>query len=81
MMGEREIGKRGRGEKDGDQEGVEVKRRKEEEREGTEGKRLITFCRVRGGGGRERGREERELGKKRMEEREWRAYVKGRQRE
>ena len=33
-----------------------MKRRKEEEREGTEGERKITFCRVRGRE-RERGRE------------------------
>ena len=34
--GDREVGKRGRGDKEGDKEGVEVKRRKEEERERTE---------------------------------------------
>ena len=45
--GDREVGKRWRGEREGDKERVEVKRRKDE-REGTEGKRKITFCRVRG---------------------------------
>ena len=45
-------------EREGYQEGLEVKRRKEEEREGTEGERKITFCRVRGKEGeRERERE------------------------
>ena len=48
---EREVGKRRREEK----EGVEVKRIKEEEREGTEEEGKITFWRVRG---REREREE-----------------------
>ena len=46
--GDSEVGKRWRGEREGYQEGVKVKRRKEEEREGTEGERKITFCRVRG---------------------------------
>ena len=46
--GDREVGKRWRGEREGDKEGVEVKRRKEEEREGTEGEKKITFCSVRG---------------------------------
>ena len=61
--GDREVGKRWRGEREGDKEGVEVKRRKEEERQGTEGERKIIFCRVRGrerergGGERERRRE------------------------
>ena len=57
--GDREVGKRWRGEREGDKEGVKVKRRKEEEREGTEGERKITFCRVRGEreGEREKGRE------------------------
>ena len=47
---------RGEGE---DKKGVEVQRRKEEEREGTKGERKITFCRVRGEreGEREKGRE------------------------
>ena len=61
--GDREVGKRWRGEWEGDKEGVKVKRRKEEEREGTEGERKITFCRVRGEweGERERkGERERE---------------------
>ena len=66
--GDREVGKRWRG----DKEGVVVKRRKEE-RERTEGEGKITFCRVRG---KERERErERErgrklVGRKRMEESE-----------
>ena len=54
-MGEKELGKkerdgegRRRGIREGDKEGVKVKRRKEEEREGTKGERKITFCRVRG---------------------------------
>ena len=51
MMGDREVGKRSRGEKAGekagDKERVEVKRRKEEKKERTEGERKITFCRVR----------------------------------
>ena len=47
--GDREVGKRWRGEIwGGDKKGVKVKRRKEEEREGTKGERKITFCRVRG---------------------------------
>ena len=59
--GDREVGKRWRGEREGDKEGVVVKRRKEE-RERTEGERKITFCRVRGKE-RERERErEREGG-------------------
>ena len=37
--GDREVGKRWRGEREEDKEGVEVKRRKEEERERTEGER------------------------------------------
>ena len=37
--GDREVGKRRRGERKRDKEGVEVKRRKEEEREGTEGEK------------------------------------------
>ena len=32
MMGDREVGKRSRGEKEGDKESLEVKRRKEEEK-------------------------------------------------
>ena len=40
---EGEVGKRRRGER----EEVEVKRMKEEEREGTDGERKITLCRVR----------------------------------
>ena len=57
--GDREVGKKRRGER----EGVEVKRRKEVEREGTEGEEKITFYGVR-----ERGREL--AGRKRMEESE-----------
>ena len=45
---EGEVGKRKRGEREGDKEGVEVKRKKEEERERTEGEIKITFCMVRG---------------------------------
>ena len=45
--GDREVGKRWRGEREGDKEGLVVKRRKEE-REKTEGERKITFRRVRG---------------------------------
>ena len=63
--GDREVGNRWRGEREGDKEGVEVKRRKEE-REGTEEERKITFCRVRG---KERERE-REKGREREGERE-----------
>ena len=55
--GDREVGKRWRGEREGDKEGVKVKRKKERRREGgTEGKRKVTFCRVRGRE-RERGKE------------------------
>ena len=43
-----------------------MKRRKEEEREGTEEEKKITFCRMRGRD-RERG-DGREVGKKRIEE-------------
>ena len=54
-----EVGKRWRGEREGDKKGVKVRRRKEEEREGTKGERKITFCMVRGEreGDREKGRE------------------------
>ena len=45
--GDRKVGKRWRREREGDKKVVEVKRRKEEEREGTEGERKITFCRAR----------------------------------
>ena len=62
--GDREVGKRWRGEREGYQEGLEVKRRKEEEREGTEGERKITFCGVRGKDG------EREKWRERERERE-----------
>ena len=72
---EGEVGKRRRGERVGDKEGVEVKRMKEEEREGTKGERKITFWRVRGKGrereeGRERERGRELVGRKRMEESE-----------
>ena len=76
---EREVGKRRREEK----EGVEVKRIKEEEREGTEEEGKITFWRVRGRererergrGGREGASMEKENGGER------RRAVKGRRRE
>ena len=72
---EGEVGKRRSLERVGDKEGVEVKRMKEEEREGTKVERKITFWRVRGKGReREEGREReggRELvERKRMEESE-----------
>ena len=70
--GEGEAGKRRRGEREGDKEGVEEKKRKEEERERTVGERKITFYRVRG---REKKRvmaseRGREVGRKRVEESE-----------
>ena len=73
--GDREVRKRGSGEKEGDKERVEVIRRKEEEREGTEGERKIRHCKViRRERERERGREGgmerergREVGRKKME--------------
>ena len=74
--GDREAGKRWRGEREGDKEGVEVKRRKEGEREGTEGERKITFCRVRGkerereGASKKKERGRELVGRKRMEESE-----------
>ena len=71
-MGEKELGKkerdgegRRRGIREGDKEGVKVKRRKEEEREGTKGERKITFCRVRGEREGERERERELVGRKR----------------
>ena len=78
-----EVGKRrGREEREGDKEGVEVRRRKDEEREGTEGERKITFCKVRW---KERKRErerERERGRLGEEDRgKQRRAVKGRRRE
>ena len=52
--GDREVGKIWRGEREWDKKGVMVKRRKEEEREKTEGERKITLCRA---GGKEKKRE------------------------
>ena len=64
-LGSRKEMERGEG---GDKKGVKVKRRKEEEREGTKGERKITFCRVRG---REREREKgREREREKWKERE-----------
>ena len=68
--GDREVGKRRRGERKGDKEGVEVKRRKEEEREGTEGEKKIRSLGERGVRERERGRGRQLAGRKRMEESE-----------
>ena len=69
--GDREVGKRWRGEMEGDKKGVKVRRRKEEEREGTKGERKITFCMVRGEreGERERERERGSEGASREKER------------
>ena len=69
---EGEVGKRRRRERVGDKEGVEVKRMKEEEREGTKVERKITFWSLRGNG-RERekerkGEREREGGRERGKE-------------
>ena len=63
----------GRWEREGNKEGVEVKRMKEEEREGTEGERKITFCRVserKREEGRAKERERELVRRKRMEESE-----------
>ena len=70
--GDREVGKRWRGEREEDKEVVKVKRRKEEEREGTKRERKITFCRVRG---------EREGERERKGERERVRELVGRKRE
>ena len=75
---EGEVGKRRRGERVEDKEGVEVKRMKEEEREGTKRERKITFWRVKGKG-RERGREGASREKENGGERK--RAVKGRRRE
>ena len=73
-----EVGKRrGRGEREGDKEGVEVRRRKDEEREGTEGERKITFCKVRG---RERKREREREREREVGRRGWRKAKEGGQR-
>ena len=61
-----------RWEREGNKEGVEVKRMKEE-REGTEGERKITFCRVserKREEGRAKERERELVRRKRMEESE-----------